>query len=190
MSNIRWLTAFALLVGGALAGALAVIAMTEINRHTATTAFCTSCHSMIAMADDPHFKQSAHESNAQGIRVSCSDCHIPPSNWFSETYTHVSMGIKDVFSEYTHNFSDPAVWERRRIELAPEVLEDMRRNDSSACRKCHDATAIAPTTEAGRAAHEMLHQGGITCVDCHHNLTHAPVATSWSFNRGSGLAIK
>jgi nitrate/TMAO reductase-like tetraheme cytochrome c subunit len=188
MSGIKWLTALVLLVIGGLVGAVAVIASTEINRVTATRTFCTSCHSMAAVAADPHFKQSAHESNELGIRVACSDCHIPPGNWFSETYTHVSMGLRDAISEYSHNFSDAAVWEKRRNELAGEVREMMRRDDSSTCRKCHDPTAIVPKTEAGRSAHAMLQQGGVTCVDCHMNLTHAPVATSSSPGPGSGLA--
>jgi cytochrome c-type protein NapC len=188
MSRIKWLSGLALLVAGGLAGAIAVIASAEINRRTATERFCISCHTMATLADDPHFKQSAHESNSAGIRVGCSDCHIPPGNWFSETYTHVSLGVKDVLAEYTHNFNDPSVWEKRRSELAAEVREEMRRNDSSTCRKCHNATAIAPKTEAGRAAHAMLQQGRMTCIDCHFNLTHAPVSPSSSFIRGSGLA--
>jgi cytochrome c-type protein NapC len=188
MSRIKWLSAVALLIAGALAGAVAVIASTEINRRTATDAFCVSCHTMAALADDPHFKQSAHESNSAGIRVGCSDCHIPPGNWFTETYTHVSLGIKDVIAQYTHNFNDPAVWEKRRNELAAELREEIRREDSSTCRKCHDATAIAPKTGAGRAAHAMVQQGRMTCIDCHFNVVHAPVAPSVSFIRGSGLA--
>jgi len=190
MSGFKWLTIFALLVAGALAGAAAIIASTEINRLTATEAFCTSCHSMTFVAADPHFKQSAHEGNIIGIRVGCSDCHIPPGNWFSETYTHASMGIKDVIAEYTHRFDDPAVWEKRRTELADEVRDEMRRYDSSTCRKCHDATAIVPSTEAGRAAHAMLQQKSMTCIDCHFNLVHAPVTPSASFIRGSKLAVQ
>ena len=168
--NTRMVTV-ALLAAGAVVGAAAIIVTTEINRWTATDAICTSCHSMASIADDSHFKASAHESNAAGIRVGCSDCHIPPGNWFAETYTHVSMGIKDVVAEYTHNFNDPAIWEKRRGELAADAREVMRRDDSSACRKCHDATAVRPASEAGRAAHAMLQQGRMTCIDCHS--THA-----------------
>jgi len=187
MSSRKWLTPLALLAAGVLVGAAAVIFGAEVNRRTATDAFCTSCHSMAALAVDPHFKQSAHEDNATGVRVGCSDCHIPPGNWFSETYTHVSMGLKDVIAEYTHNFDDPAIWEKRKAELAGEVRDLMRRDDSITCRKCHNTAAIRPATQAGRAAHAMLEQRRMTCIDCHFNLSHAPIAASLNFIRGSAF---
>ncbi|MBO0755674.1 MAG: NapC/NirT family cytochrome c [Bradyrhizobiaceae bacterium] len=187
MLGSKWLTAVALLGVGAAVGAAAIVLSTEVNRRTSTDTFCTSCHSMATLASDSHFTQSVHQRNAAGVRVGCGDCHIPAGNWFSETYTHVSMGMKDVIAEYTHNFNDPATWEKRRTELAAEVRDDMRSNDGATCRKCHDATAIRPTNAAGRAAHAMVQQGRVTCIDCHFNLAHAPVAPSASFIQGSGL---
>jgi nitrate/TMAO reductase-like tetraheme cytochrome c subunit len=160
MQSNRWLLLWALFVTGGLIGAGAIIASTEINRRTSTDARCTSCHSMAVIPADPHFQQSGHEANAAGIRVSCSDCHIPPGNWFAETYAHVSSGVRDVIAEYTHNLDDPAVWQKRRTELALEVHDQMRRNDGITCRKCHDAAAIRPTSDAGRSAHAALQQGG------------------------------
>ena len=44
----------------------------------------------------------------------------------------------DIIAEYTNNFADPAVWEKRRIELAHEVRREMRAQDSVTCRSCHD----------------------------------------------------
>lgn len=170
----RRLLLCALFVTGGLIGAGVIIASTEINRLTSSDAFCTSCHSMAVVAADPHFQQSGHEANAAGIRVSCSDCHIPPGNWFVETYAHVSSGLRDVIAEYTHNFDDPAVWQKRRSELALEVHDQMHRNDGINCRKCHDSAAIHPTSDAARSAHAMLQQGGVTCIDCHANIAHAP----------------
>jgi nitrate/TMAO reductase-like tetraheme cytochrome c subunit len=173
MSVSRWFAIGALVVAGGIVGASAIIASTEINRITSTDALCTSCHSMATLAADPHFQQSAHMSNAAGLRVSCSDCHIPPGNWFIETYAHVSSGLRDVVAEYTHNFNDPVVWQKRRIELAAEVHDQMHRNDSITCRKCHDAASIRPASESGRSAHAALKQGGVTCIDCHSNIVHA-----------------
>ena len=178
MAVNRRLTIFAFIAIGGVAGAAAIIASTEINRLTSADALCVSCHSMATLVADPYFQQSGHEANAVGIRVSCSDCHIPSENWFVETYGHVYQGLKDVFSEYTHNFDDPAVWQRRRIELAADVRDQMRRNDSITCRKCHDAAAIRPRTEAGRSAHATFAQGRMTCIDCHSNIVHAPAHPS------------
>lgn len=59
----------------------------------------------------------------------------------------------------THNFGDPKVWEARRIELEPEVRAEMHAQDSVTCGSCHDASAIMPTSDAGRQAHALLRQG-------------------------------
>ncbi len=169
----RWLLV-ALFVVGAVIGAGGIVGSVAVNRYTSTDAFCTSCHTMALQAADPHFQQSAHRSNNEGVRPSCGDCHIPRSNWFVETYAHVTSGAKDVFVEFTHNFSDPKVWAARRIALAPEVDAEMRAEDSVTCRSCHDASAIKPQSDAGRQSHALLARGGVTCVDCHANLVHPP----------------
>jgi nitrate/TMAO reductase-like tetraheme cytochrome c subunit len=142
---------------------------------------------MATLAADPHYSQSPHRANAEGVRPSCGACHIPATNWFSETYAHAIDGIKDIAAEVTHNYGDTALWEARRIELAHAVRENMRHNDSVTCRNCHDAGAIKPTSERGRAAHALLRERRLTCIDCHFNLVHAPVPPSMSFIRGSGL---
>jgi len=170
----RWLAICGLIAIGGVVGAGVIIASTEFNRLTSTDALCTSCHSMAVVAADPHFQQSSHNANAAGLRVGCADCHIRTDNWFIETYVHVTLAVKDVVIEYTHNFNDPVAWAKRRTELAVEVSNQMRRNDSNTCRKCHDAAAIRPASDAGRSAHATLKQGGVTCVDCHADTVHAP----------------
>jgi nitrate/TMAO reductase-like tetraheme cytochrome c subunit len=157
-------------------GAGGMIAITDVNRLTSTDAFCSSCHSMATLAVDANFKQSAHEANAAGLRVGCADCHIPPGNWFAETYDHAAFALRDVFAEYTHDFSDPARWDKRRSELAADVRDELRRTDSATCRKCHDGAAVRPAIEAGRAAHASLQQSGMTCIDCHANRVHGPAS--------------
>jgi nitrate/TMAO reductase-like tetraheme cytochrome c subunit len=184
----RWLPLFALLAAGGLVGAGAIVASVEINRHTSTDAFCTSCHSMARLAAEPQFARSTHRSNAAGVLPSCGDCHIPKTNWFVETYAHASSGIRDVIAETFGKFDDPAVWEKRRIELAHSVREEMRGQDSVTCRGCHDASAIRPASERGRAAHDLVREGRMTCIDCHFNLVHAPVPPRIDFIRRSGLA--
>jgi len=79
--------------------------------------------------------------------------------------------------------------EPRRIALAHEVRDEMRRADSVTCRGCHTESAIRPASERGRAAHALLADRRMTCVDCHFNLAHAPVPPSPDFLRGSGLGI-
>lgn len=183
----RWLFGIALLAIGTVIGAGANIASVEVNSLTSTDAFCTSCHSMARIAADPHFRQSAHHSNAAGVRASCGDCHIPRTNWFTETYAHVASGVKDTIAEYANDFGNAAKWEARRVELAHEVRDKMRRQDSVTCRSCHDAAAIRPTSERGGAAHALQRERNLTCINCHFNLVHAPVPPRLEFLRGSNL---
>jgi nitrate/TMAO reductase-like tetraheme cytochrome c subunit len=104
-----WLAGFAILIAGGAIGAGFVIASTFVNTYTSTEAFCTSCHSMATVAADPHYMQSAHRTDAAGVLASCAGCHVPATNWFTETYSHAVDGIRDAIAEYTNNYSDPAV---------------------------------------------------------------------------------
>lgn len=174
----RWLAIFAVLIAGGAIGAVAVIASTFVNSYTSTEAFCTSCHSMATVAADPHYLQSAHRTNAAGLLASCADCHVPTTNWFTETYSHAVDGLRDGIAEYSNNYSDPAVWSERLPQLARRVRDEMLREDSLTCRKCHSAAQIRPASPAGQSAHAMLAQGKVTCVTCHANVAHAPVSAA------------
>jgi nitrate/TMAO reductase-like tetraheme cytochrome c subunit len=187
LTRSRWFLVLVVLVIGGIAGAGAVIASLEVNRATSSDAFCTSCHSMKFVGNDPHLLQSAHRTNGEGVRPSCGDCHIPKTNWFVETWAHVSSGARDVIAESTHNFNDLKIWEARRVALAHEVRDTMRAQDSVTCRGCHDAAAVQPKSERGQAAHALLREGRMTCIDCHFNLVHAPVPPTIEFIRGSGI---
>jgi len=171
----RWLLGS--LFVGAVFGAGGILGSIAFNRYTSTDAFCTSCHSMAFQANNSYFQHTAHRTNFEGVRPSCSDCHIPRNSWLIETYTHVSSGTRDLFAEITHNYGDPKLWEARRLVLAPKVDAEMRAQDSSTCRSCHDANVIQPKSEDGRKAHALLSKGGVTCVDCHTDIVHPPAAS-------------
>ena len=40
--------------------------------------------------------------------------------------------------------------------------------------------ASSPKSQRGQAAHALLREGRMTCIDCHFNLVHAPVPPSWN----------
>ncbi len=168
----RWIVILLIIVVAGLLGAGAILASIELNRQTATDAFCTSCHSMAGLAADPHFRNSAHRSNNVGVVASCSGCHIPATNWFVETYTHAAMGLKDVIAEKTGDFSE-AAWKARRAILAQKVRKEMRKDDSAACRSCHRVEAIKGGNKAALVAHALMRDKHMTCVDCHFNVAHA-----------------
>ncbi len=171
----RWPAVLMLLVGGAIVGATGIIASTFVNGATSTEAFCTSCHSMANVAADPHYRQSIHRTNPAGVLASCADCHVPADNWFVETYSHVVDGVRDGIAEYTNHFDDPGVWKARLPVLAQRVRDEMTRERSSTCRKCHGAAQIHPASPAGQSAHAMLASVNVICITCHANVAHAPV---------------
>lgn len=178
----------ALVLGiGLLVGGGAILSVDAVNKYTSATAFCTSCHSMATLANDPHFQRAPHIANAAGVNPSCGDCHIPSNNFFIETYTHVTKGVKDLIAERSYSSDDAAAWEARRVALADSVRFQMRSQDSVTCRSCHNAADITPQTTAGKAAHALLQSQQVTCIDCHMNLVHAPVPPSLEFLRSSGL---
>jgi nitrate/TMAO reductase-like tetraheme cytochrome c subunit len=173
MQITRW-KLVALLLVAVIIGAGGMLTSVWVNHYTSTEEFCTSCHTMKFVSDDPHFQRSAHRTNKEGVRPTCAQCHIPTTNWFQETYVHVTSGLRDVFYELTGKFSDPKAWEAGRAALEEEAHADIRGWDSVTCRSCHNPSAIQPKTDEGRQAHAMLSQGGVTCVDCHTNLVHPP----------------
>ena len=170
--SISWRFVF-IVLASALVGAGATIASVEFNRHTSTDEFCTSCHSMASLPADSHYQQSAHVSNSAGVRPSCGDCHIPTTNWFVETYTHVRSGIRDAVAEMTTNFDDQKGWEARRRELAKEVHDTMRAQGNVTCKSCHAPASIKPASQTGQVIHASLPEGTMACVDCHRNLVHS-----------------
>ena len=101
---------------------------------------------MAPLASDPHFQNSRHRTNAVGVVASCSNCHIPSTSWFTETYTHAVMGLKDLIAGDNGDFSK-AAWKARRIELAHAVRREMRNRDSVTCRGCHRVDAIKSGSE-------------------------------------------
>ena len=184
----QWLSVLSILIVGAVLGAATIIAAVEGNRITSTEEFCTSCHMTAALAADPHYQRSGHRNTNTGVRPGCADCHIPKTNIFVETYAHLSSGISDLTAAMLRDYSNPAAWEARRVELAHYVRNEMRAQDSVTCRSCHNAKAIQPKSERGQAAHALLREGRMTCIDCHFNLVHAPVPPRLDFIRSSGIA--
>jgi nitrate/TMAO reductase-like tetraheme cytochrome c subunit len=170
----RWALLGVLLVG-AIVGAGTIVASVSVYHHSdASDAFCAQCHTMAQQGSDIYFQRSRHVSNPQGVRPTCGNCHIPTTNWFVNTFTRISFGVKDSYAQLTHDFSNPAAWEAHRVEIQAASQATFRANDGVTCRSCHNVSAIKPTSEEGRNSHALLAQGGVTCIDCHTNLVHPP----------------
>lgn len=163
-----------LLLGGLVLGILLTLSAEQVDNYTSTEAFCgTSCHSMQHyIANDPFYKTSLHRNNKSGVLANCGDCHIP-HDLVPATWVHVKSGIIDIISEMSHDFSKAKNWQKIKPRLAKKVREEMRDNNSQACRQCHDMKQIAVTSYMGQRAHAQSYKNKKTCIQCHFNLVHS-----------------
>jgi nitrate/TMAO reductase-like tetraheme cytochrome c subunit len=187
---LRHFLSFGVLVGFVV-GVLVVLGAERMDVATSSDAFCgTSCHSMQAhVVSDEAYQSSAHRTAASGVRAGCADCHIP-AGLVPATWTHVTAGIKDMWSEMTNDFENKEVWDAKRPELAYGVRDWLLRTDSGTCRKCHDEAQIEPGRKSGQREHAKALEQGITCIACHYNLVHEEVKPRDSFLEKSMAGTK
>jgi cytochrome c-type protein NapC len=148
--------------GGALAGL----------KYAETTAFCTSCHEMQTPAAE--LRESVHGMNVPGIRPECGQCHIPPAFW-AGLWRHVEAST-EVWGHLTGKLGTPAKFEALRPQLAQDIWQELKANDSAECRSCHSYAAMAldkqDPTAAKRHSSDYLAKTGKTCIDCHKGVAH------------------
>lgn len=167
---------FASPLNGILAGIGTVVVLggsfvlaEELNIRANSTPFCISCHSMGAYVYE-EFKKSKHYVTASGVRPDCGDCHVSGRFW-PAVWDHM-MGTHDLMSEFSHDWTNPEVFEAKRPAMAEKVRLHLIATDSATCRSCHVMEAIRPTRARGQRAHEAALQEGKTCIACHYNLVH------------------
>ncbi len=139
---------------------------------TNTEAFCISCHTMRDNVYE-EYKTSIHYKNRSGVRAICSDCHVP-HEWSSKMMRKVGAA-KDVWGQITGVVSTPEKFEEHRLAMATREWGRFRRDNSLACRNCHDTGSFDFTRQGdpGTAMHQlMLEGGGFTCIDCHKGIAH------------------
>lgn len=150
-----------------LAGYRAVV---SAERYFSSASFCVSCHSMTYPYEG--LKRSAHWG-PRGINPGCGDCHFPP-RFIGKIKVHITAGIRDTVSQIRLELGTKEAFDRHKKEFAEKARETLRSWDSSPCRACHKDPK--PRSDFGRAAHERLSKGGVTCVDCHQGIFHEPAA--------------
>ncbi len=156
------------------AGGMLVLIAVVIGGEKAlsTNAFCTSCHSMTYVRDELH--KSDHYG-VLGADPGCKDCHIPQglSNFHLAVQTHVIDGARELYLEFTRDYSTKKKFDQRRLEMAHYARMNLKRWDSVTCRACHKNTR--PPGKSPKAAHKKMETEGATCIDCHQNLVHKEV---------------
>jgi cytochrome c-type protein NapC len=139
---------------------------------TNTEAFCISCHTMRDNVYE-EYKTSIHYKNRSGVKAICSDCHVP-HEWSSKMMRKVGAA-KDVWGQITGVVSTPEKFEEHRLAMATREWGRFRRDNSLACRNCHETGSFDFTKQGapGKAMHQlMLADGGFTCIDCHKGIAH------------------
>jgi len=160
------------IIVGAAAMALAIAGIYGVEATLSTTTFCTSCHSMTYVRDE--LRKSDHYA-ALGADPECKDCHIPQglSNFHLAVQTHVIDGARELFLEFTKDYSTKKKFNKQRLEMAHYARMNLKKWDSVTCRACHENTR--PPGKAAKAAHKKMQTQGATCIDCHQNLVHREV---------------
>lgn len=139
--------------------------------YTNTMAFCTSCHEMRDYVY-AEYQESVHYRNASGVRVTCSDCHVPKA-WTAKMVRKV-RATNELFHKIAGSIDTPEKFEAKRLELAEYVWRSMEASDSRECRNCHSYEAMDFHEQSRRAREKMesAAEKGKTCIECHKGIAH------------------
>lgn len=168
----RGLAAGTLLLLGVIVTGVGWGAFGAAVEHSNTLEFCGSCHEMKAFVYEEYTK-TIHYQSATGVRAICSDCHVPKS-FIPKMIRKIQASLNEVPKHLLGTIDTAEKFEARRPELAQHVWDEMKANDSQACRNCHnrDAMALAMQKPRARGQHEDAIASGETCIDCHKGIAH------------------
>ena len=131
-----------------------------------TSEYCGSkCHEMNRAYLS--WELSPHGANANGVRVECIDCHLPPKGQY---FTHLAAkardGAKDIYEHYCGGEYD--------IEKMRQKV--LGRLSNHRCLHCHDRLLDKPGSSAARAAHTAAFAQPDApenrCIQCHEDAGH------------------
>jgi cytochrome c-type protein NapC len=136
-----------------------------------TLEFCTTCHEM---RDNVYqeYKQTVHYSNRSGIRVICSDCHVP-RDW-SHMMSRKIKASFELWGKVTGTIDTREKFEAKRMELATHEWARLKESNSRECRNCHafDAMSAGLQKPEPYKKHMQAREEGKTCIDCHKGVAH------------------
>jgi cytochrome c-type protein NapC len=139
--------------------------------HTNTLQFCVSCHEM---RDNvyPEYQRSAHYTNPSGVRLVCSDCHVP-KDWTAKLIRKIKA-TNELYHAFVGTIDTPELFEANRLAMAEHVWSQMEANDSRECRNCHsfEAMDLDEQDRRPRQKHAEAMEEGKTCIDCHKGIAH------------------
>ncbi len=138
---------------------------------TNTEEFCISCHSM---KSNPYqeLQQTVHWSNHSGVRATCPDCHVPHS--WSRKIARKIEASSDVWGWMFQTVNTEEKFENKRLEMATREWARFERDDSLACKGCHDYKSMKWDSMSKLAQKQMKRaaEKDQSCVDCHKGIAH------------------
>lgn len=160
-----------LILAGIVMGAMGLVAFDATIHATSTDTFCLSCHELADNIGNEYYGMS-HAKNAYGIRVGCSDCHVPKP--FVPKMIRKLRAVAEIYHHVLGTIGTPAKFEEHRLKMASRVWADMNETDSRECRSCHksDHFDLAAQPEKARDFHTSALAKGQTCIDCHKGIAH------------------
>ena len=161
----------AILVAGGIGGVVFWGGINTFMEYTNTLQFCVSCHEMDQLVFQ-EYKKTIHYTNRTGVRVICSDCHVP-KEWTPKLIRKI-RATNELFHKILGSIDTPEKFEAKRLELAEHVWASMEASDSRECRNCHsfEAMDFEKQRRRVRKIHPEAMREGKTCIDCHKGIAH------------------
>ena len=161
----------AILVAGGIGGVVFWGGFNTFMEYTNTLQFCVSCHEMDQFVFQ-EYKKTIHYTNRTGVRVICSDCHVP-KEWTPKLIRKI-RATNELFHKILGSIDTPEKFEAKRLEMAEHVWASMEASDSRECRNCHsfEAMDFEKQRRRVRKIHPEAMREGKTCIDCHKGIAH------------------
>ena len=161
----------AILVAGGIGGVVFWGGFNTFMEYTNTLRFCVSCHEMDQLVYQ-EYKKTIHYTNRTGVRVICSDCHVP-KEWTPKLIRKI-QATNELFHKILGSIDTPEKFEAKRLQLAEYVWASMEASDSRECRNCHsfEAMDFGKQRRRVRKIHPEAMREGKTCIDCHKGIAH------------------
>ena len=161
----------AIFIAGGLAGVIFWGGFNTFMEYTNTLEFCISCHEM---RDNVYqeYRRSNHYSNRTGVRVICSDCHVPKA-WTAKLIRKI-QATNELFHKIIGTIDTPKKFEANRREMAERVWASMLATNSRECRNCHSFQAMNMDIQRRRPQekHPEAVKEDKTCIECHKGVAH------------------
>ncbi|MDA1089215.1 MAG: NapC/NirT family cytochrome c [Proteobacteria bacterium] len=160
-----------ILIVGGIGGVILWGGFNTYMEHTNSLEFCISCHEMEDYVYQ-EYKKTVHYKNASGVRVICSDCHVP-KEWTAKLVRKIQAS-NELLHKVLGTINTREKFESKRLELAQHVWASMEATDSRECRNCHsyEAMDFHKQSRRGQDKMEKAFKKGETCIECHKGIAH------------------